>query len=372
MAPPSTTRHALVVEDDDDIRSLLVHTLSREGFTVSEAPTGTRAVEMVQTIDPELVTLDVQLPGIDGLEVCRQLREHSNAYVVMISARSTETDKLAGLEAGADDYLTKPFSTRELRARVAALFRRPRITASVPEQSERDRAVEVQRGLLPDSPPDIPGYDVAAAFQPSRLVGGDLYDWYMESGQLHLTLADAMGKGMGAAMIAASVRATFRSVAMLPGLTSAFNHAAEALSSALDSSGSYSTVFTIRLNPASGRLSYVDAGHGIAAIVAADGMPRRLEPGGPPVGLWFEDQWVAQRADLAPGESLILVSDGVLDAVGDLEATLGAMSETVLANSTAQGIADGLARLAQDDPEHDDVTAVIVQRHADPERKDNR
>lgn len=365
MAPPTTLRHALVVEDDDDIRSLLVHTLNKEGFTVTEAPTGSLAVELVQTVQPELVTLDVQLPGVDGLEVCRQLREHSNAYVVMISARSTETDKLAGLEAGADDYLSKPFSTRELRARVAALFRRPRITDSAPEQSERERAVEVQRGLLPDAPPDLPGYDVAAAFQPSSLVGGDLYDWYVESGQLHLTLADAMGKGMGAAMIAASVRATFRSVALMPGLTNAFNHAAAALSSALESSGSYSTVFTIRMNPASGRLSYVDAGHGIAAVVSADGGIRRLEAGGPPVGLWFEDRWEAQRADLFPGESLIMVSDGVLDAVGDLEGTLAAMSAIVLANATAQGVADDLARLAQDDQEHDDVTAVVVRR--DPE-----
>jgi phosphoserine phosphatase RsbU/P len=364
MAPSSIARHALVVEDDDDIRNLLVHTLAREGFRVSEAPTGTAAVELARALDPELVTLDTQLPGLDGLEVCRQLRQNSNAYVVMISARSTEDDKLAGLDAGADDYLSKPFSPRELRARVAALFRRPRVTENGSEQSERERAVEVQRGLLPDAPPDLPGFDVAAAFQPSRLVGGDLYDWYVKSGQLHLTLADAMGKGMGAAMIAASVRATFRSVALMPGLSSAFNHAAEALASALESSGSYATVFTLRMNPASGRLSYVDAGHGIAAIVAADGTLRRLKAGGPPVGLWFEDKWIAQRSDLGPGETLILVSDGVLDAVGDLEGTMAAMCDIVQAHDTAQDIADALAGLAHDDPEHDDVTAVVVHRQA--------
>jgi phosphoserine phosphatase RsbU/P len=362
MAPLPLVRHALVVEDDDDIRSLLVHTLTKEGFTVSEAPTGPQAVELAQSIDPELITLDVQLPGMDGLEVCRQLRGQTNAYVVMISARSSEEDKLAGLDAGADDYLVKPFSPRELRARVAALFRRPRVTANGPEQSERERAVEVQRGLLPDAAPDIPGYDVGASFQPSRLVGGDLYDWYVESGQLHLTLADAMGKGLGAAMIAASVRATFRSVAMMPGLSNAFNHAASALASALESSGSYSTVFTLRMNPASGRLSYVDAGHGIGVIVSADGTPRRLEVGGPPVGLWSEDSWEVRRSDLGPGETLVLVSDGVLDAVGDLEGTLEAMSEIVKGQDSAQGVADALAYLAHDDPEHDDVTAVVVHR----------
>lgn len=361
MAPPTTTRHALVVEDDDDIRSLLVHTLTKEGFTVTEAPTGPRAVELVQSVEPELVTLDVQLPGLNGLEICRQIREHSNAYVVMISARSTETDKLAGLEAGADDYLTKPFSTRELRARVAALFRRPRTAAS--EDAELDRAVEVQRGLLPDAPPDLPGYEVAAAFQPSRLVGGDLYDWHMRSGELHVVLADAMGKGMGAAMIAAAVRSAFRSVAAMPSLTAAFNQAAQSLAGALESSGSFATVFKARLDPASGRLSYVDAGHGIGIIIAADGAPRRLESSGPPVGLWSGGRWEAQRADLFPGETLMLVSDGVLDAVGDLENTMAAMSEIALDNTGAQGMADGLAHLTAGDPGHDDVTAVVVHRH---------
>ncbi|MEV4902424.1 response regulator [Citricoccus sp. NPDC055426] len=139
MAPPTTLRHALVVEDDDDIRSLLVHTLNKEGFTVTEAPTGSLAVELVQSVQPELVTLDVQLPGVNGLEVCRQLREHSNAYVVMISARSTETDKLAGLEAGADDYLSKPFSTRELRARRGPV-------PPPPHHGLRPRAVRARAG----------------------------------------------------------------------------------------------------------------------------------------------------------------------------------------------------------------------------------
>ncbi|MDI3330600.1 MAG: SpoIIE family protein phosphatase [Micrococcus sp.] len=356
-----SARTALVVEDDDDIRDLLVRTLERDGFAVSGAPSGVAAIELARTIHPELVTLDVNLPGMSGLEVCRRLREHSSAYVIMISARSAEDDRLAGLDAGADDYLSKPFSPRELRARVAALFRRPR--SPIQEKSELERAMEVQRGLLPETPPSLPGYEVAACFRPSRLVGGDLYDWNVESGQLHLTLADAMGKGMGAAMIAAAVRSAFRSVTAMPGLTMAFNHAAQSLTSSLESSGSYATVCTIRMNPASGRFSYVDAGHGIAAVVPADaGAPRRLEPCGPPVGLWGENQWESQREDLLPGESLVLVSDGVLDAVGDLDGTMAAMAEIVRAGGSAQEAADALAALTEGDPGHDDVTAVVVRR----------
>jgi phosphoserine phosphatase RsbU/P len=358
---PRSARTALVVEDDEDIRDFLVRTLERDGFAVSGAPNGATAVELARSIDPELITLDVSLPGMDGLEVCRRLREHSSAYVIMISARSAEDDKLAGLDAGADDYLVKPFSPRELTARVAALFRRPR--RPLQEVSDVERAVEVQRGLLPDTPPDMPGYEVAACFRPSRLVGGDLYDWNLESGQLHLLLADAMGKGMGAAMIAAGVRSAFRSVSSMPGLTRAFSHAAQSLTSSLESSGSYVTVCKVRLNPATGRFSYVDAGHGIAAVVPSDGgAPRRLQPCGPPVGLCGENQWTSEREDLLPGESLVLVSDGVLDAVGDLDGTMAEISGIVRTSGSAQEAADALAGLAEFDPGHDDVTAVVVRR----------
>lgn len=358
---PLSARTALVVEDDDDIRDLLVRTLERDGFAVSGAPSGSTAVELARSMEPELVTLDVNLPGMDGLEVCRQLRQHSSAYVIMISARTDEADKLAGLDAGADDYLGKPFSPRELRARVAALFRRPR--APLHEVRDLERAVEVQRGLLPVALPELPGYDVAAGFQPSRLVGGDLYDWSVNDGQLNVLLADAMGKGMGAAMIAASVRSAFRSVVSLPGLTSAFNHAAQSLTSALENSGSYVTMCGVRLDPASGRFSYVDAGHGIAAVIPdGDGPIRRLEPCGPPVGLWGDTPWESRSEALQHGDSLVLVSDGVLDVIGDLEETTATMSQVVRAAGSAQEAADTLVTLADGIHEHDDATAVVVRR----------
>ncbi|WP_180936441.1 response regulator transcription factor [Nocardioides ungokensis] len=119
-------RRALVVEDDEDMRSLIEFTLSTQGFQVMTADTGTAGVDAVRDHDPDLVTLDLGLPGIDGIEACRRIREISDAYVVMITARDDEVEKLIGLETGADDYLSKPFSPRELNARVNAMFRRPR------------------------------------------------------------------------------------------------------------------------------------------------------------------------------------------------------------------------------------------------------
>jgi two-component system, OmpR family, response regulator len=119
-------RRALVVEDDEDMRSLIELTLSTQGFEVMAVESGLDGVEAVRNHNPDLVTLDLGLPGIDGIEACRRIREISDAYVVMITSRHDEVERLIGLETGADDFLSKPFSPRELNARVNAMFRRPR------------------------------------------------------------------------------------------------------------------------------------------------------------------------------------------------------------------------------------------------------
>ncbi len=116
----------LVVEDEAPIRRVVVGYLQREGFEVSEAADGLTAVELAREPGPAVIVLDLGLPGIDGVEVCRQVRTFSDAYIIILTARAEEIDKLIGLSVGADDYLTKPFSPRELVARVRAMLRRPR------------------------------------------------------------------------------------------------------------------------------------------------------------------------------------------------------------------------------------------------------
>ena len=116
----------LVVEDEAPIRRVVVGYLQREGFQVAEAADGVHAVELAREVNPDVIVLDLGLPGIDGVEVCRAVRTFSDAYVVMLTARADEIDTLIGLSVGADDYLTKPFSPRELVARVRAMLRRPR------------------------------------------------------------------------------------------------------------------------------------------------------------------------------------------------------------------------------------------------------
>jgi two-component system, OmpR family, response regulator ResD len=114
----------LVVDDEPIVRDVVVRYLRRDGFETREAATGDEARELLETETPELVVLDVMLPGTDGLELCRWIRAQSELPVIMLTARGDETDRIVGLELGADDYVTKPFSPRELAVRVRNVLRR--------------------------------------------------------------------------------------------------------------------------------------------------------------------------------------------------------------------------------------------------------
>ncbi len=145
----------LVVDDEPPIIDLVRGYLEREGYTVHAVGDGHAAVAAVRDLAPDVVILDVMLPGLDGVEVCRRIRAFSDAYVLMLTARSEEIDRVVGLSVGADDYLTKPFSPRELVARVKALLRRPR---TIPVDDGTADVAEVAghapgpRGLSIDEP----------------------------------------------------------------------------------------------------------------------------------------------------------------------------------------------------------------------------
>jgi two-component system response regulator BaeR len=119
-----TTKHILVVEDEEKIIRLLCDYLQAAGFRTSTQADGDRVISQMKTDSPDLILLDIMLPGKDGMELCREIRQFSNVPIIMITARVEEIDRLLGLELGADDYICKPFSPREVVARVKAVFRR--------------------------------------------------------------------------------------------------------------------------------------------------------------------------------------------------------------------------------------------------------
>lgn len=136
----------LLVDDEDSVQKLLAYPLERDGYRVLQARDGDEALDRFDREQVDLVVLDIMLPQLDGLEVCRRLRAQSAVPIIMLTARDDELDKVLGLELGADDYITKPFSIREFRSRVRALLRR----ASAPRHDARQAEVISADGLMID------------------------------------------------------------------------------------------------------------------------------------------------------------------------------------------------------------------------------
>jgi DNA-binding response OmpR family regulator len=136
----------LVVDDEPTIRDVVVQYLRREGYATLEAEDGNAARELLEREWPNLVVLDLMLPGTDGLALCRWIRDRSQLPVIMLTARGDEADRIVGLELGADDYVTKPFSPRELVARVRTVLRRGAAANARPDERFRFGEIEIDAG----------------------------------------------------------------------------------------------------------------------------------------------------------------------------------------------------------------------------------
>ncbi len=158
----------LLVEDDDRLAALTAEYLGRSGLAVTRAGDGEAALELAARQRFDVVLLDVMLPGLDGVEVCRRLRARSDVPVIMITARGEEADRVMGLEGGADDYVAKPFSPRELLARIRAQVRRARGQSGPPVRTVRAGGLELdpgaQRATLDGRPLDLTSYEFALLF----------------------------------------------------------------------------------------------------------------------------------------------------------------------------------------------------------------
>jgi two-component system, OmpR family, response regulator len=135
---PNGSTRILLVDDERSVQTLLSYPLRKDGYQVISALDGREALERFGETRFDLVILDLMLPKLDGVEVCRQMRRRSQVPIIMLTAKGSETDKVAGLELGADDYITKPFSMREFRSRVKAALRRSRMAGSAPDEKPVD------------------------------------------------------------------------------------------------------------------------------------------------------------------------------------------------------------------------------------------
>ncbi|MBN1979283.1 MAG: response regulator transcription factor [Anaerolineae bacterium] len=159
----------LIVEDDLTLRETLEYNLVRQGYEVHTAADGRAALEIARQEQPDLLVLDVMLPGLDGFEVCRVLRQEMSAPILMLTARDEEVDKVVGLEIGADDYMTKPFSMRELLARVKAQLRRVRLTREEMTSAAEGGVVEEEKIVVGDLTIDLARHEALLGKEPLSL-----------------------------------------------------------------------------------------------------------------------------------------------------------------------------------------------------------
>lgn len=231
-------------------------------------------------------------------------------------------------------------------------------------QRDLDRAAQVQQMFMPREIPDLPGYELAGRCMPTQDIGGDFFGWQILSdGKLQMHVADVMGKGIPAALIAASIRAMILGASQFNSLHGEIHRVATASETLLSDTRSFVTVFSSRLDLDSGNLEYVDAGHGLAYIFGPGGY-RKLKPSGLPLGVFPEQSWQVHTTTLAPGETLVLASDGLLDFFPTLEETLEHVAPLALAERPVDDIVDALMSFAKAQDHPDDVTVVVLRRNA--------
>src|SRR5688572_7262556 len=162
---------AVIIEDDPEIRHILSEVLESAGFSTVSVGNGIDGVRAVLSYQPLITTLDVNMPGIDGFEAARRIRAQSDTYIIMLTALDEEADVVLGLTAGADEYLNKPFRPRELRARIDALLRRPRLSAvAAPRQEQSGPSFPGVRPAFPGDqmpPASVPSHPTAPATHPA-------------------------------------------------------------------------------------------------------------------------------------------------------------------------------------------------------------
>ena len=372
----NASQRVLVVDDEEPLARVMARTLKSRGFDCDVALSGAEARKLVEGKEYAIALLDVRLPDESGYELLEELRSiRPDTAVVMISGVDDPELGTAALEHGAYAYHVKPVGATQLYLLVVNNLRRrslemehrasvARVEDMVAERTEQmRRAAELQSGMLPASPYRQDGFEIAAHFTAAREISGDFYDWYPSgAGRVVLTLGDVMGKGLPASLMMATARAALRGVAGVSPLEIGIKQAAAVMSTALEVNDAYVTVFHCAFDPRSGEVDYVDAGHGHARVLRGSGGQEVLGRRSAPIGMFPDTEFVSGKVMLAPGDSLVVFSDGLLDLRPDLATKEVQLPSEARRAATAQEMVDVLAQGARGKELYDDVTVLALKR----------
>ena len=366
----------LIVEDDPAVLRGLKDNLTFESYDVLTASNGELAYRLIHDERPDLVLMDVMLPGMWGSELCRRVRaEGITTPIVMLTAKTEESDRVLGLDLGADDYVSKPFGIRELSARIRSILRNRREALGEHGRLTRElqSAADVQRTLFPRARPNLRTLDCAGICRPASAVGGDYFDYLpVGGGRVALVLADIAGKGMPAALRMASLHGLIRAQAAELGtrLTDLLANM-NALLYQESGRSSYATLFYGVYDDETQVLHYVNAGHPRPIVInrAATDIVVSLDATCPPVGMFESISSETHQIQLSAGDWLIVYSDGVTEATNARGEEFGrdglvdAVSRVERAGAPAMcdAVLESVAQHQGAAPPHDDVTVLAAR-----------
>jgi PAS domain S-box-containing protein len=363
-------RQLLALVEAQSLATRLRTTSAEQRILIEQAPVGICRLDELGRIESANGTLEAMIGCPPGALQGRPLLD-----LVHPADRGLWTRTVSAGQDG--DGSVPAIEARAVRADGSALWcsttvgplegsggRAARSVAIVEDISQRrlqtERAAHIQRLLLPDAPPELEGYGVAGACQPAADVAGDFYDWVRSDGNLDVTVADVMGKGMASALVMAVLRTALRAAPARYGPAARVRLAAATLGLGMTGEGLFVTLFHARLSLSTGRLRYVDAGHGYCAIRRSDGGLVRLSQRSLPIGVLPDMEFEEGLAEIEPGDQLVVYSDGLVERD---DRTLD-LDEFAPEFERAESVSDLVARLMDRMPDHpaDDVTVLVLAR----------
>ncbi|MRU15567.1 fused response regulator/phosphatase [Roseovarius sp. A21] len=404
-------RRVLVVDDSRAQRRILSASLQRWGFSVREAASGLEALTICRDDPPDLVMSDWMMPGMDGLEFCREfraMRRDSYGYFILLTSKSGKEEIAHGLDAGADDFLTKPVNASELRARIAA---GDRILRMERELTEKNRLVKstldelqslydaldndlieakkLQQSLVSDRHRDFGPAEVSLMLRSSGHVGGDLVGFFpVTSTRIGLYGIDVSGHGISSALMTARLAGYLSAVSpdqnvalrRMPDGSYALKPPGETIA-ALNQmvlnemeTEHYFTLLLADVNLSTGKVTMAQAGHPYPALQRANGRVEMIGTGGLPVGLIDGAEYEDFEVTMAPGDRLMIHSDGVVECADPAGALLDdpGLAQILAELRQTRGMACleslvwKLVDFAHTDDLTDDVSAILLEFKPSP------
>lgn len=372
----------LIIDDTPTNLSLLSQMLTAQGYGVRLAKNGPRALESARLLPPDLILLDIRMPGMDGFEVCTRLKEDESTRevpVIFISALDDVMDKVRGFQVGGIDYITKPFQLEEVLVRTETHLALRRLQRRLEENNrkmahEMALAGSMQANFLPRRLPEMQGWQISATLKPARETSGDFYNAYPSTnGRVVILIADVVDKGVSAALFMAYCCSLLRTFAdEYPGQPAQVLAHANRRILVDTSANQFVTVFFAVLDPQTGNLVYCNAGHLPPLIFTKnrDGQAARLTYTGIPLGIEEDAAWEEKCVQLDPGNLLLMYTDGLTEAIDADEQLFG---ETRLQLSVRrrwgqslkyiqQGLVDDVQAFAGSSQLEDDIALVLLSR----------